>query len=445
MCSDSVVSLRNVSKVYYAYAHPLHRLIARINGRGAGSCKEFHALDNISFDIRKGETIGIIGRNGSGKSTLLQLICGIRQPTSGDVTVNGRISALLELGSGFQPEFTGRENVFLQGAIMGFSHAEMAERFADIADFADIDEYINQPVKTYSSGMFVRLAFAVAISVEPDILVVDEALSVGDEAFQRKCFSRIQSIQERGGTILIVSHSAATVLELCSRAILLDNSELLIDGKPKIVIDRYHKLLYAPQDRRAAIANEIRTSHGEETDSHHYPAAATSNDFDAELIPHSTISYEPRGASIRNARILDEREREVNILANDGHYTFCYDVLFEEHARQVRFTMLIKTKTGYELGGLGSHPADAGIPEIGKGSLVTVRLPFHCHLLPGTYFLNSGVLGRGQEGEEFLHRVIDILAFKVRPDQNSMVGGVVDFSIRDNPSTASPSVTFQQP
>src|SRR5262245_22220073 len=211
MCSDDVaIRIRDVDKHYLIFARPedrlkqmlvprLQRLACRAQSR---YYRDFAALTGVSFDIKRGETVGIVGRNGSGKSTLLQIVCGTLRPTHGTVEVNGRIAALLELGAGFNPEFTGRENVYLNAAILGLSRAEIDERFQSIADFADIGEFIEQPVKTYSSGMYVRLAFATAINVDPDILVVDEALAVGDEAFQRKCYARIEAIKEKGGTIL---------------------------------------------------------------------------------------------------------------------------------------------------------------------------------------------------------------------------------------------------
>ena len=436
MADDIAISVKNLTKTYRIFGHPGDRIKQALTLGRVRFHREFTALQDVSFEIKKGETVGIVGRNGSGKSTLLQLICGILKPTSGTVQVNGRVSALLELGAGFNPEFTGRENVYFQGAIMGFSEEEMDARIDDIAAFANIGEFIDQPVRTYSSGMFVRLAFAAAISAEPDILIVDEALSVGDESFQRKCFSHIQAIRSQGGTILIVSHSAAAVVELCGRAFLLDNGELLAIGKPKTVVDHYHKLLYAPPDKKSAIVDEIRQDDGKADGqtSFYLPAKPAGADFDPELIPHSVVSYEPCGAVIRNPRILDEKGREVNVLERGGHYIFCYDVQFEEEARHVRFSMLIKTKTGFELGGLSSHLVGTGAPKVKKGAHVTVRLPFHCRLLPGLYFLNSGVLGKVKYEEIFLHRVIDILAFRVPLEASLFAGGVVDFSTQDNPS-----------
>lgn len=252
MSSKPVISVRGVNKVYRIYKHPLHRLLASFSvGRWDHSTK-FSALNGVSFDVHKGETIGILGRNGAGKSTLLQIICSIRRPTSGTISVNGRISALLELGSGFQPEFTGRENVYLQGAVLGFSRQEMAQRFDEIAAFADIGEYIDQPVKVYSSGMFMRLAFSVATSVEADIIIIDEAMAVGDIAFQAKCFQRIKQLKERGTAFLLVTHSSAQILNNADRALLLEQGEIIdFSSDVKTVIAQYEERARNSQGRTA--------------------------------------------------------------------------------------------------------------------------------------------------------------------------------------------------
>ena len=262
---DSSIQVKDLSKRYEIYSQPADRLKQMVLPRMQRAIRrpsrayfnEFWALRDVSFNVRRGETIGIVGRNGSGKSTLLQMICGTLTPTLGEVTVNGRIAALLELGAGFNPEFTGHENVRLSGLLYGLSEEELRNRYDAILDFAEIGNFIDQPVKTYSSGMYVRLAFAVAINVSPDILVVDEALSVGDEAFQRKCFARIDAIRKAGATILFVSHAASTVSELCNRALLLDHGELLTQGPPKYVVSRYQKLLYS---RRTNIRPYARRS-----------------------------------------------------------------------------------------------------------------------------------------------------------------------------------------
>jgi lipopolysaccharide transport system ATP-binding protein len=243
---DPVVSVRNISKIFRIFESPAQRLIQPIGNRLRKAVgmqpktqRLFHALDNVSFDIAAGETVGIIGRNGSGKSTLLQILVGTLQANGGSVTVNGRVSALLELGAGFNPEFTGRDNVYLAGAIIGLNADDMARLMPDIEKFASIGEFIDQPVKTYSSGMFVRLAFSVAIHVSPDILVVDEALAVGDTAFQTKCLTRIRKMQSEGVSIILVTHSTNTLLEYCDRGIYLKQGKVVLDGPCREVVKKY--------------------------------------------------------------------------------------------------------------------------------------------------------------------------------------------------------------
>lgn len=247
---EIVIAVRNLTKSYRLFGHPGDRVKQFLSLGLRRYHREFTALKDVSFGIRRGETIGIIGRNGSGKSTLLQLICGILKPTSGTVQVNGRISALLELGAGFNPEFTGRENVYFQGAIMGLSQAEMAAQFDAIAAFADIGEFIDQPVRTYSSGMFVRLAFSVAVHVGPDILLVDEALAVGDQIFQRKCMDHMEMLRrERGATIVFVSHNIRQVERFCSRVLLFDQGRLAFSGDANVGCNMYYQVIeHAVQD-----------------------------------------------------------------------------------------------------------------------------------------------------------------------------------------------------
>ena len=256
MCSDVAISVRNLTKTYRIFGHPGDRIKQALTLGRVKFHREFTALRDVSFEIKKGETIGIIGRNGSGKSTLLQLICGILKPTSGSVQVNGRVSALLELGAGFNPEFTGRENVYFHGALIGFTRIEMDARFDDIAAFADIGEFIDQPVRTYSSGMFVRLAFAVAASVEPDVMVVDEALSVGDITFQAKCISIFRKFREQGGTIILVSHDINVVKALCSRVIYLKKDGCYQVGSTDVVSEVYLRDMRSAM-RGSDIASEL--------------------------------------------------------------------------------------------------------------------------------------------------------------------------------------------
>lgn len=257
------IRAKGVSKYFPIYDTPRDRLkqmllprLTRLLGRAPRSYhREFWALHDVSFDIRRGETVGIIGRNGAGKSTLLQIICGTLEPSAGIVETQGRIAALLELGAGFNPEFTGRENVFMNGAILGLSHAEVARRFDEIAAFADIGDFIEQPVKTYSSGMYVRLAFAVQACVDPDILIVDEALAVGDIGFQYKCFKRMEALKKKGVTILMVTHATGSILEYADRCIVLDGGRVVHDTSDVLAaVLAYEKGMLMPQVRAQATA-----------------------------------------------------------------------------------------------------------------------------------------------------------------------------------------------
>ena len=256
MCSDIAISVKDLTKTYRIFGQPSDRIKQALTFGRMRFHREFTALQNISFEIKKGESVGIIGRNGSGKSTLLQLICGILKPTSGELQVDGRISALLELGSGFNPEFTGRENIYFQGAVMGISREEMERRFDDVATFADIGEFIDQPVRIYSSGMYVRLAFAVNILSDPEIMIVDEALAVGDMAFQAKCMTALKRIQERGVTVLFVSHDIGALKSLCSRGIFLERGKIQEIGSSGEVAEHYIRSMREEMNAGFAITEQ---------------------------------------------------------------------------------------------------------------------------------------------------------------------------------------------
>lgn len=452
MSSDIALKVDGLAKCYHIYDEPGDRLKQFVMPRARkllhqpqrNYFREFWALKNVSFEIRKGEVVGIVGRNGSGKSTLLQLICGTLNPTRGNIQTSGKIAALLELGSGFNPEFTGRENVYLNGAVLGLSKDDIASRFDQILAFADIGEFIDQPVKNYSSGMVVRLAFSVAIHVEPQILVVDEALSVGDELFQRKCFSRIEAIRAAGATILFVSHSGGTVVELCDRAILLDAGEQLAIGTPKHIIGVYQKLLYAPDDRRALIRAQIRDEQSKvvgETDDksagtdlsatteQQHGNAELPDTFDPELTPSSTITYESYGAHITSPSIHTPDGEQVNNLTKNKRYRYRYQVRFDRAANFVRFGMLIKTTSGVELGGAVSAQSNrSSLPFVEAGSTYQIEFEFDCNLNPGTYFMNAGVVGDLHGTETYLHRIVDAAMFRVMAESNRTATGIIDFA-----------------
>ncbi|MYN15040.1 ATP-binding cassette domain-containing protein [Pusillimonas sp. TS35] len=441
MSSDVAISVDDLSKCFHIYDKPRDRLMQMILRGRKKYYREFWALQHVSFEISRGETVGIVGRNGSGKSTLLQIICGTLNATHGSISTNGRIAALLELGSGFNPEFTGRENVYMNAAVLGLSNKETDARFDDIAQFADIGDFIDQPVKTYSSGMMVRLAFAVAINVDPEILIVDEALSVGDELFQRKCFSRIEAIRKAGATILFVSHSGGTIVELCDRAILMDAGENLAIGHPKAIIAKYQKLLYAPQDKYEALREVFRSSPELASNNTHDQRSGDNTiiatvdleqiraHFDPNLIPISTIEYEPRGALINCPRILNRDEEQVNNLIRGETYIYEYRVKFTSYAERVRFGMMVKTLSGIELGG-ASTAVDTGsdLGLVVANSSFNIRFRFRCSLNAGVYFLNAGVVGMVDGTETYLHRIVDVAMFRVVAESNSLVTGIIDFS-----------------
>ncbi len=463
---DVAIRVRDVSKHYVMFERPEDRFkqmvvprLERLVGRPPRRYfRDFAALSGISFEIGRGETVGIIGRNGSGKSTLLQIVCGTLQPTSGSVEVHGRIAALLELGAGFNPEFTGRENVFLNASILGVPRKEMEWRFDDIARFADIGPFIDQPVKTYSSGMYVRLAFATAINVDPDILVVDEALAVGDEAFQRKCFARIEDIKDKGGTILFVSHGAQTIVQLCTRAMLIDSGEKILEGRPKAVVSQYQRLVNAS----AAGAGEIRAGIIAMQNATILPIASagsrpvaearrelvaqkpsadflghdkvsteqaldSGDSFDPSLVSKSTVYQEERGARIHSVRILTVGGEQVNALRLGRRYVVEYWSDFSADATRVGFGIGITTTTGFHVAGAKCRASRVELAR--AGSSLKSSFEFTCLLLPGHYFVTCQVRGLPEVDEVPLHRIIDAVAFRVTDEDENLAAGLVDLSM----------------
>ncbi|WP_244429949.1 ABC transporter ATP-binding protein [Bradyrhizobium liaoningense] len=394
--------------------------------------REFWALKDVSLEIKKGETVGIIGRNGSGKSTLLQMICGTLNPTFGKVQTNGRVAALLELGSGFNPEFTGRENVYLNAAILGLSQDEIKARFDEITAFADIGDFLEQPVKSYSSGMVVRLAFAVQAMVDPDILVVDEALAVGDEKFQRKCFARLEQLKARGASILFVSHSAPTVIELCDRAFLLDSGVRLLHGKPSDVVRAYQKLLYAPTEEHRQLiqdycavdeAGEVaRSDSVAENDLE--PAKGALASFDPGLVPETTTVYPVQGAEILSIAILDQESRIVNVLHPNEAYQVQMTGRFLKDFSGVYFGVHIRSISGAVITGQ-RHPEEGShIENVRAGTSFRIRFSFRMALFTGAYFIGAGIWST--EDPNCAHRIIDALMFRLSHTDKSGSFGYVD-------------------
>lgn len=435
--ATTVVDAKGVGKQYPPSVSSASRLRAALRFRPAHSSDGFWAVRNVSFQVAAGETVGILGQNGSGKSTLLQLVAGTMRPTTGAIRTAGRIAALLELGAGFHPEFTGRENARLNAFILGLESEAIDDRLERIVEFSGIGEQIDRPVRTYSSGMFTRLAFSVAINVDPDLLIIDEALSVGDEAFQRKCMSRLRQLQERGTSILFVSHASSMVIELCDRAMLMDHGEVLLEGAPKSVVAQYHRLSFAP----AATQPELRRSilaHVPDGDDDSPRAgmqqvvgirAPTDEDiaeFDPALVPQSTVEYPKRGASITDIRLEDTLGRKVNVLLRGRTYRYCYRFTAATELEMLRFGMMIKNLTGIEIAGRVSHAEGGGLDRLRAGESVDVRFDFENRLLPGAYFMNAGVLARKDDEIFYADRIIDAFAFRVKYAPGETATGMVD-------------------
>lgn len=439
---DVAIRVENLSKCYQIYDRPQNRLkqsvmprLQRLVGRAPTQYfREFWALNDVSFDVKKGETIGVIGRNGSGKSTLLQVICGTSTPTSGIVETNGRIAALLELGTGFNPEFTGRENVYMNAAVLGLRPDEIDERYNDIIAFADIGAFVEQPVKTYSSGMLVRLAFAVAVNADPQILVVDEALSVGDELFQRKCFSRIEAIREKGATILFVSHSAQAIVQLCDKAMLMDGGELILADSARLVTKQYQKLLFAKPEVQLDVRESIRTrSFESDVAPPNEGAVANGCDYvESELGSITPEEYGRNGGEILEWDLLDPKGKKVNAIPSGFVGSVRVRVRFDRRISDVVFGFHVKSVTGIELAGL-SYPTESGKGiAVDEGDVVEVAWNIELPFLPATYFFTFGV--RSLSEPDFIHRVIDGLTVKIIDSTNSAAFGLFDIAASGAPS-----------
>lgn len=446
MKKDIAIKIQGVSKTYKLYGKPLDRLKEALHPLKKKYHKDFYALNNINFEIKKGETVGIIGKNGSGKSTLLKIITGVTSPNSGHVTVNGKISAILELGAGFNPQMSGIENIYLNNSISGFSKAETDKRIQDIIDFAELGDFIHQPVKTYSSGMKARLAFAVSINVEPDILIVDEALSVGDAAFQRKCFAKMEEIRAKGATILFVSHSENSIVNLCNRAIWISNGNQIIDGTPKLVTGLYMKHVNDDKIDRAQIEKEFESLKASVEDEKNKkqekvskPLTTIDNKvsthsieefYNPSLKPKSTIYYEENGAKISDVQITTLDGREVNMLVQGKEYIFTYIVNLKIDFNNVRFGMGFKEPKGLNIAGAVYPSVEKGM-QVKAGTHI-IKWNFICKLNKGYYTTDCGVVSTDHK-DTFIHRVVDGYIFKVlEQDTINFKTGLVDLDINFN-------------
>lgn len=428
------IKLDGVAKCYNIYDRPHHRLLQMLFRGTRSFSRSFWALNGVSLEVKKGETVGIVGRNGSGKSTLLQIICGTLNPTLGAVSTSGRIAALLELGSGFNPDFTGRENVLMNAALLGLSPREIEESYPSILEFADIGDFIDQPVKTYSTGMVVRLAFAVQAQISPDILIVDEALAVGDACFQAKCFSRLNQLRERGATILLVTHSTEQVVSHCSRAVLLDGGRIIDSGEPRRVVNRYLDLLFGVAPNNPALAEEgDKAVEGLKA----APDKLSRNLSTSEDLFASRPLYNPH-----EYRWGDGRGKIIDFYLGCGDEPFpgvvqsgsqvslalAVAIFSELSAPVIGFT--IKTKEGITVYGTNTEMLGmrSSLNGLRKGVVVNIEGTFKCDLAPGDYFISVGLANRNGEEEVVpVDRRYDAIHLQVASRRAFL--GVVDLNL----------------
>lgn len=412
--SEIAIQVEHLNKMYKLYDKPMDRLKESLGLSRQKKYKEHYALRDVSLTVRRGETVGIIGTNGSGKSTILKIITGVLNPTGGNVEVNGRISALLELGAGFNMEYSGLENVYLNGTMIGFSREEIDEKLDDILNFADIGEFIHQPVKTYSSGMFVRLAFAVAINIEPEILIVDEALSVGDVFFQAKCYRKFEEFKKMGKTILFVSHDLGSISKYCDRVILLNKGVKLREGKPREIIDIYKKVLVnqfteeddGQEEEKALAAQSVEKSTAWK---------------DSMLLNPEVQSYGDGRADIEDFGVFDETGSITNTVYKMKEFSVRLRVRFQQAIQNPIFAFSLKDLKGTELSGTNTVIEKLDTGTVRAGEAVEIQFSQVMRLQGGQYLLQLGCTGF-ENGDNFVvyHRLYDVSCIQVVADKTTV-------------------------
>ena len=450
--SEYAIDVQEVSKIYRLYDRSRDRLKEALHLSRKKLSKDHYALDKISFQVKKGETVGIIGTNGSGKSTILKIITGVLNPTFGKVKIDGRISALLELGAGFNMEYTGIENIYLNGTMIGFSEEEIEKKMDDILEFADIGDFVYQPVKTYSSGMFVRLAFAVAINIDPEILIVDEALSVGDVFFQSKCYHKFEEFKKQGKTIMIVSHDLSSISKYCDRVILLNQGHKLAEGSPKKIVDLYKKLLVnqlddsdleeyqenAPEKEKELIQNEVNG--GDEKDSELNTAQENTrtrvNQEAISMTPETAekegrhwkdymvqnpdlVDYGTKEIEITDYCILDDKGNISNNIEKGTEYTVKFRVHFNEKVNEPILALTIKDIRGTEVTGTNTMYEKINF-EAEEGQDKVVSFTQTMNLTGGSYLLSFGCTGFRKGAFTVYHRMYDVLDITVISDKDNV-------------------------
>lgn len=428
---ETVIQVNDLSKLYKLYENPADRLKESLSLTKKEYHKKHYALKHVDFDVKKGECVGIIGTNGSGKSTILKIITGVLTPTEGSVGIKGRISALLELGAGFNMEYTGIENVYLNGTMIGFTKEEIDQKLEGILEFADIGDFVYQPVKTYSSGMLIRLAFAVAINIEPEILIVDEALSVGDVFFQAKCYRKFEEFKKMGKTILLVSHDLGSVAKYCDRVILLNKGEKLAEGKPKEIVDLYKKLLVnALDDPQKAKELVMEAADSQPKEEKEIVEATEHVDNWKSHLPQNpkVVEYGQKEAEIIDFAILDEEGNFSNNLEKWKTFTVKMKVRFHQVIPEPIMAFTIKDLRGTEIAGTNTMMEEAYFEIKEPGEVHEASFTQKMSLQGGEYLLSLGVTGFQGNDFKVYHRLYDVCDMHVFSEKNTV--GVCDLNSR---------------
>lgn len=399
----NAIEVNNINKIYKLYHKPMDRLFDSLGFAHGIRPTEFYALKDMSFNVKKGETVGIIGTNGSGKSTILKIITGVLNQSSGDVKVEGKISALLELGAGFNMEYTGLENIYLNGTMQGYTIQEIDAKLNDIIKFADIGEFIEQPVKAYSSGMFVRLAFAVAISIDPEILIVDEALSVGDVFFQAKCYKKFNEFREKGKTVLLVTHDMGSIITYCDRAILINNGDKVSEGDPKDIVDMYKKVLVGQLNENVTV--EKATIREDKVEFKRNP---------------NTLEYGKKEAEIVDFFVMDVKHKYSNAIFKGESFTVGIEVKFHKPIIDPIIAFTIKNSRGVEITGTNTFLEKIDLQQSRKCNTIRVSFTQNMDLQGGEYLLSLGVTGFEQDDFTVYHRLYDVSEINVVSHKNSV-------------------------
>jgi len=412
--SDIAINVDKVSKLYKLYDKPSDRLKETLGFTKEKKYREHYALSDISFNVKKGQTVGIIGTNGSGKSTILKIITGVLNPTLGKVDISGRISALLELGAGFNMEYTGIENIYLNGTMMGYSKEEVDEKLQTILDFADIGYFVKQPVKTYSSGMFVRLAFAVAINIDPEILIVDEALSVGDVFFQAKCYHKFTEFKNAGKTILFVSHDLGSIAKYCDRVILLNNGVKLAEGDPKEIIDLYKQVLVSNAEMRDL--DEVRSGINKEQN-----LPEDGNVWKESLLLNpNALEYGNKYAQITDFAIIDDKGRITSNIQKNTEFKIRMKVKFNRDIDEPIFAFTIKDLQGTDVTGTNTMYELLNFGLVKRDEVKVIEFSQNMNLQGKNYLLSFGCVGYENNDFVVYNRLYDACNINVISDKNTV-------------------------